>query len=252
MTDYLKYRKSISKELISIKDRVRDFIDDRHWGEDGRYKEIILSDKIKDYLPQKVLIGTGFVMCDENITTSQIDIIIYRSDFPVLFKKDNFVIVPKESVLGIIEVKTKLNSSNIRETIKKSHENGVIIGNKIFNGIFSYECEFEFKDKLAESISSSLNECKGFINNISFGKDIFLKFWPRYQPSNNYRFDHYSFYKIEDLAFGYFISNLIEDVHIQYNGNQLPATIESMLYPIENTKEVHRLSTLEITFEQYQ
>lgn len=41
MPDYVAYRKSISNELIDIKDRVRDFIDDVHWGEDGRYKEII-------------------------------------------------------------------------------------------------------------------------------------------------------------------------------------------------------------------
>lgn len=87
MSDFVAYRKSISQELISTKDRVRNFIDDRHWGEDGRYKEIILEDKIKQLLPSGASVGNGFVMCGENITTSQLDIVVYRNDFPLFFKK---------------------------------------------------------------------------------------------------------------------------------------------------------------------
>ena len=49
MPNHINYRKSISEELISTKDRVRNFIDNRHWGEDGRYKEIILSEKEWQY-----------------------------------------------------------------------------------------------------------------------------------------------------------------------------------------------------------
>lgn len=62
MPDYVAYRKSISNELIDIKDRVRDFIDDVHWGEDGRYKEIILKECLRNHLPANIKIGTGFVM----------------------------------------------------------------------------------------------------------------------------------------------------------------------------------------------
>ena len=83
-------------------------------------------------------------MCGENITTSQLDIVVYRNDFPLFFKKESFVIIPKESVLGIIEVKTKLNSSNIRETVKKAHLNGQLIGNKIFFIFFNLYFLMEF------------------------------------------------------------------------------------------------------------
>lgn len=51
MPNYVEYQKSISNELLSIKDRVRNFIDDHHWGEDGRYKEIILSHIVRQHLP---------------------------------------------------------------------------------------------------------------------------------------------------------------------------------------------------------
>lgn len=58
MPDYAAYQKSISDELMSVKDRVRNFIDDRHWGEDGRYKEIILSHTLRQHLPERVSVGT--------------------------------------------------------------------------------------------------------------------------------------------------------------------------------------------------
>ena len=76
MPNYTKYQKSISDELIATKDRVRNFIDDAHWAEDGRYKEIILKDILANKLPAFASIGTGFVMGDR--LSSQIDIIIYR------------------------------------------------------------------------------------------------------------------------------------------------------------------------------
>ena len=99
MPNYLEYQKSISKELLSIKDRVRDFIDDHHWGEDGRYKEIILSNVLKQHIPKGVSIGTGFVRNGERIT-KQIDIIVYRDDCPLMFRQSDFIIAPAECVLG--------------------------------------------------------------------------------------------------------------------------------------------------------
>ena len=52
MPNYIEYQQSISRELLSIKDRVRNFIDNHHWGEDGRYKEIILSHVLRQHLPK--------------------------------------------------------------------------------------------------------------------------------------------------------------------------------------------------------
>lgn len=37
-----KFRISITQEIDSIKDRVRNFIGDANWGEEGRYKEALL------------------------------------------------------------------------------------------------------------------------------------------------------------------------------------------------------------------
>ena len=93
----------------------------------------------------------------------------------------------------------------------------------------------------------------GYVNNICFGKDLFMKYWDAGQPAI-YEFPpehpHYSFYGIHNLAFGYFISNLIEDVHIQLNGENIPKTMNKYLYPINDPygKEGKRIPEYEVEF----
>ena len=223
MPDYKHYRESISNELISIKDRVSDFVN--HFPEEGRYKEIILKNVLIKHLPKTVSIGTGFVMCENHKSTSQIDILIYDNRIPPLFQIDDFVIVVKESVLGIIGRKSKLYKSKFKEINKKAHKNGeLIVGRNnlklLFNGIFAYETDLKPTARsLSGSIISSLNEYHGQVRDICFGKDIFMKYWYK-DPQRSFTQDeHCGFYKLKDLSFGYFISNLLESVLINVNQN---------------------------------
>ena len=75
-----RYQQSIAAEFAAQKDRVRYFIGDKHWGEDGRYKEVLLADYLKSVLPPNVSVGTGFVKNEYDNLTYQIDIIIYRKE----------------------------------------------------------------------------------------------------------------------------------------------------------------------------
>lgn len=243
MPDYLKYQKSISDELISIKDRVRNFIDNHHWGEDGRYKEIILSHVLRHHLPKGVSVGTGFVVNNTEIT-KQIDIIVYRDDYPLLFRQDDFIIAPTECVLGIIEVKSRANIRVICEALDSASYNGRIINKNVFNGIFAFENEI--RNIRANNLENALVQSSGTVNNICFGKDVFLKYWEFGVPINNPHHDNYAVYQIEDMAFGYFISNLIEDVYISIHGEQISDTLRNMFYPIEDTKEVYRVDTIDV------
>lgn len=246
MCDYNSYQKSISNELKSLQNRVRNFIGDHHWGEDGRYKEIILRDIIAEKLPNFASCGTGFIVGKEYKISTQIDILVYRNDIPLLFKKGDFIIVPQEAVLGIVEVKSRLDSGKIEETVRKAHENGKLVKQNIFNGIFSYDNYDVLPDgqlHLANTLERVLRSYAGKVNYISFGKDYFLKYWKDGEPYNQ-QGNKYRLYKIVDLAFGYFISNLIEDIYIVAQDKSIPETLKKVFYPIEGTKEVDGVETL--------
>lgn len=237
MPDYLDYRKSISNELVDTKDRVRNFIGGRHWGEDGRYKEVLLKECLRNHLPANIRIGSGFVVGTNSAVTRQIDIILYANNCPLLFQKSDFIIAPKEAVLGIIEVKTKLDLNNLKETIDHASENRRIIGRDIFNGIFSYDYGFGEHINSSHVLKESLKQSHGAVNYLCLGPDYFIKYWNDI-PYNQIR-DQYSIYHIENLSFGYFIGNLVEDCYIQVFSTSLPETLACMMYPIEETKEAH-------------
>jgi len=59
-----EFQKSINEELTLVKDRVKNLIDieTNHHGEDGAYREAILRNVIKRFLPNNISIGTGFVI----------------------------------------------------------------------------------------------------------------------------------------------------------------------------------------------
>lgn len=255
MPDYIEYRKSISQELMSIKDRVRSFVS--HWPEDGRYKEIILRNVLRNHLPLNVALGTGFIVGESQSarlieTSSQIDIIVYSNSLPPLFQIDDLVVVAKESVLGIIEVKTNLRTQNINSIFKKAHDNGALIGrNSVFNGIFCFENSsfMHNQNVLPDRLATALQKYPGYINNVSFGKDLFMKYWQQGQPYGNNHRNHYSFYELNDLSFGYFVSNLVEDCYIQLNHSPISQTFQKYLYPIEGTKEVKRIRSFEIELD---
>ena len=221
----LKFHKSTAKELLVIKNRVRDLI--KHWGEDGRYKEAVLKSVIKRFLPEQFNIGTGFVIKEEvergsHQSSKQIDLIIYNTAYPILFKESDFVILTPDAVNGIIEVKSNLSNHNFTNVIKQANKNGkFVFKNKVnypfFNGIFSfdgYNNSFN-PEPLKESILNSLENYQDdkfhqdyLVNNISFNNNYFYKFW-----KNDKTYKH-KIYKIKELSFAFFISNLIDCVSV--------------------------------------
>jgi len=235
-----KFQMSITAELKVIQDRVRHLIGGIHWGEEGRYKEAVLSSVIRRFLPTNMSLGTGFIIKKENDdfkTSTQIDIIIYDNTYPVLFKEGDFIITTPENIKGIIEVKTRLNSSGISDAVSKATENGNLINQKIFNGIFVYEKENITIESgnITSNLESALINSKGTVNHLCLGEDIFIKFWQNPHTLNNCSDEHYSTYKIKNISFSYFISNLIE--HISKD----PMTERSwFLYPIKEGKETSK------------
>ena len=246
--DPKEFQKSITKELDIIKNRVRNLIGSSHWEEEGRYKEAILKNVIRRFLPHNLSIGTGFVIKKNNSglrISRQIDIIIYDNTIPVLFSEGDFVITTYKNVRGIIEVKTRIrNNSELLEIIREAKVKRELIGKnkKIFNGIFSYEYEGNVDSR---NVEQALKEANGSVNNISLGPNVFIRFWEKkysnelYPPIVNCENNFYNIYILQGLSFSYFISNLLE------------LTCSSvfderwwLLYPIRETKERHRMKTI--------
>ncbi len=248
MQNYVDYQKSISLELSGLKNRVRNFIGSANWNEEGRYKESILIDILKRALPAHVGIGTGFVINNDGEITKQIDILVYDTRIPLLFKKNEFILTTKECVYGIIEVKTKLNNTSFMTTIDNSFHNGTIINKnhkkKIFNGIFCYDNEVTYSGMVKMRLLST----NGVVNHISLGEHQFIRFWQKGFPTQSYQNNHFGVYEMDTLSFGYFISNLVAHVYEKDDKNSTRNDqLYKYLFPIDGTKESRRLHTWNIS-----
>jgi hypothetical protein len=259
------FQKSITKELVLTKDRVEFLIGNANWAEVGRYKEAILRKSISQFLPSNLKLGTGFIIGnDDHIngqeprTSSQLDIIIYDDNSPVIFREGDFVIVTENSVRGVIEVKSNVTnySDPQGQNVQDNALNIIIekfnrlqqfqtfnpIGNhrKKFVGIFSYN--YTQNNITAENINDALRNSNGLVNHISLGPDKFIRYWEStigLQPPTNHNGRSYIKYDIEELSFSYFISNLL---HIVSDNELLERYWFS--FPIEGTKEVHRINPI--------
>lgn len=217
----LDYHKTTTKELLALTNKVRSLI--THWGEEGRYKEAVLKNIIRRFLPEKYTIGTGFVIKQtrtrgEHLSSRQIDLLIYDNDSPILFKEGDFVIVTPDAVRGIIEIKANLQNQQLSEIVRQANENGKFIfsGKKdkkqpFFNGIFSYEGYNRFNiDNFTSTYLAGNQQFLGddnfkkfAVNHVALNKDWFIQLW------EDEALPH-SLYNIEDLAFPFFISNLTD------------------------------------------
>jgi len=160
-----KFDESVTDEILALKNRVRNLIGDSHWQKEGEYKEALLRKIINRILPSKYTIGTGFILgksIKPSIKLKQIDILIFDSMNypPLLNENDFFYIVEPESVRAIIEVKTKLESTKLINTIIRMNEIGEFIYENsndnlkdLFVGIFSFDGN-EFEDFNEDSISN--------------------------------------------------------------------------------------------------
>ena len=187
-----KFQESITRELEVVKNRVRNLIGNAHWVKDGEFKEAILRNVIKRFLPSNLSIGTGFIIRsnergnrDNEIKVStQIDIIIYDNRIPVLFSEGDFIITSYRNVKAIIEVKTKISNSELNEILHTSIENSKLIGNDLlFNGIFGFEYGNKTErdgamNGLKENLIALRDDGK-YVNHISLGPYIFIKYWQR-------------------------------------------------------------------------
>lgn len=109
--------KSLSREVF-----VNEKGDLKHPAEFGIYREKIIKHLIQPFLPSRLAIGTGFIITSKNETSTQCDLIIYDKDNTPVIENEEQRFFPIECVVGVIEVKSRLDKSKLKEALIKLSE----------------------------------------------------------------------------------------------------------------------------------
>nr|WP_315240995.1 DUF6602 domain-containing protein [uncultured Flavobacterium sp.] len=95
-----------------------------HPGEFGSYRETLIHNWLRLYIPKKYGISSGFVINSENKISTQCDIIIYDIfHTPQIQTVENQKFFPIETVLAVGEVKSDINSfADLKRYVEKLSE----------------------------------------------------------------------------------------------------------------------------------
>ena len=212
--DVPAYYRSLTLELESVKDRVRNFIDGAHWLTHGEWRESVLRSMLRDRLPDSVKIGHGFVITETGPTT-QCDILIYRGDRPILFREGDLVFVTPDAVLGVFEVKSTARKDVVRDSITKLAEIGRKLGRRRDDcclGLFAYDNEIKDHEWTLETLHDICHHRSQIVNLVNFGCSTFVRFWDYSPHGGDEHYEHWHSYDLENMSAGYFIANVIDSI----------------------------------------
>jgi hypothetical protein len=207
-----QYFLSLSQELRGLQNRVRNFIDGKHWLTDGEWKESVLRYFLRRNLPRNVEVGRGFVVSPRK-NSNQIDVLIYDSAKPVLFRDGDLVFVTPDAVCGAIEVKSNLNNSTFAKTVKKLTKNIFFLADygradKLF-AIFSFESSVTTEaalDILHDAANG--NRCE-VTDLVCLGDSHLIRWWYLCPEPRKFITQKWHSYKLQQTAPGYFLHNVV-------------------------------------------
>jgi len=114
------YLRSLTVELQSKQNRVRQLIGNKHWGHDGRHKEAMLTDLLKQFVPANIAVGTGFAIssnCESCISREQDILVVDTSIEAPAFHENGLIICHVETVLAAVSVKTTCGDKEIQDSV---------------------------------------------------------------------------------------------------------------------------------------
>lgn len=116
------YLGSIAAEAAARVDRVRYLIGDQHWLSSGEWHEAIVRSLLRAHLPDRFEVSTGFVRWYDGIVSRQIDVLVWdRLRTAPLLHDGEFVILPPDGVVAVVEVKTTLTGSTLQDALGLLH-----------------------------------------------------------------------------------------------------------------------------------
>lgn len=89
-----------------------------HSGDKGEFREQIIQKFLRPFLPPCYGIGSGQIFSSDGAASDQADVVLYDAVFSnVLFRNEPNSLSPCESVYGLIEVKSVLNTLELESAI---------------------------------------------------------------------------------------------------------------------------------------
>lgn len=113
------YMVSVAEEMKLKSDRIRKGFYTHHPSAGGNREDLVKS-FLLDHLPQKFTITSGLIFSSEGLFSREADLIIADGfNNAPLFAKQSKQLWPVESVYAVVEVKTSLSNSTLRDSIEK-------------------------------------------------------------------------------------------------------------------------------------
>lgn len=214
--DLRQYFASLSLEIDSLKDRVRNLKTDRHWLTDGEWKESVIRQVLRRNLPETVEVGRGFVVT-RNKASHQLDVLIRDASKPVVFRDGDLAFVTPDAVLGIIEVKSRVTPSVLENSLRKLAADIKLVrlhpNIRAFAAFFSFEADNASGQALLDILARVVTDWNQRLDFASIGDSKFLKYWesdPRGVDRRMYESWHS--YNLPSQAAGYFVHNAIDAI----------------------------------------
>jgi len=118
-----KFRKMANiyySDFNAKKDRVFNLLGAEQNQSSGIYREALIKEVLREILPKSVSIDTGFIYGFELYNNSkQLDIVIWDSQkHSPVYANEYFVIVPPESVIAVITIKTNLDAGELESSLE--------------------------------------------------------------------------------------------------------------------------------------
>lgn len=111
------YFELVSQELLNKLNQIKVFIKN-HNTTIGILTEEILRDFLRRNLPKIVSVEQGFILKSDGELSKQCDIIIYNSLlYSPFYRINDIIVIPQESVVAVVEVKTTINKQIFHNTI---------------------------------------------------------------------------------------------------------------------------------------
>lgn len=92
-----------------------------HRGSKGKIREReIVKEYLEKYLPGNIGIANGECISTDGRVSPECDVILYeKNTTPYLIHKDGYQVFPIECVYGVIEIKSKLDRSQLKDSVDK-------------------------------------------------------------------------------------------------------------------------------------